>query len=93
MEVTDLLSYLVLETSFYPRFKAYKSLEAYNFMMLGFITSVHGCVVCEKYIVTGKVRHSQRMNDKDGTVNLVHCLRCKAGIAESCSHVARSVLF
>ena len=47
VEATDLLSYLVLETSSYPRqhFNAYKSLEAYNFMMSGFITSVQGCAV------------------------------------------------
>ena len=104
VEATDLVSYLVLETSFYTeqKFKAYKSLEAYNFKVSGFITSVQGCVVHEKYIVTGKVRQSQRMNDpliliwviavKDGTVNSSHCLGCKAGMAESCSHVA-SVLF
>ena len=65
VEATDLLSYLVLETSFYTKqlFKAYNSLEAYNLMVSGFITSVQGCVVREKYIVTGKVRHSQRMNN------------------------------
>ena len=71
-------------------------------MVLGFITSVQGCVVREKYIVTGKVRHSQQMNDplisiwviadKDGMINSAHCLGCKVGMAESCSHVA-SVLF
>ena len=104
VEATDLLSYLVLESNFYTKqqFKAYKSLESYNFMVSGFITSVQGCVVREKYIVTGKVRHSQRMNDplisiwviadKDGTINSVHCQGCKAGMAESCSHVA-SLLF
>ena len=100
----DLLSYLVLETSFYTKqqFKTYKSLEAYNFMVSGFITSIQGCIVSGKHVVAGKVRHSQRMNDplisvwviaeKDGTVNSAHCLGCKAGLAESCSHVA-SVLF
>ena len=42
IEATDLLSYLVLETSFYTKqqFKTYKSLEAYNFMVSGFITSI-----------------------------------------------------
>ena len=104
VEATDLLSYLVLETSFYTKqqFKAYKSLEAYNSMVSGFITSVQGCVVREKYFVTGKVRHSQRKNDplisiwviadKDGMINSAHCSGCKVGMAESCSHVAR-VLF
>ena len=105
VEATDLLSYLVLETSFYTKqqFKAYKSLEAYNFMVSGFITSVQGCVVREKYIVTRKVRNSQRMNDplmsiwviadKDGTINSAHCLGCKARMAESCSHVASVLLY
>ena len=73
-----------------------------QFHSVGFITIIQGCVVHEKYIVTGKVRQSQRMNDpliliwviavKDATVNSAHCLGCKAGMAESCSHVA-SVLF
>ena len=39
---TDLLSYLVLETSFYTQeqFKAFRSLEAYNQMVTGFIKSI-----------------------------------------------------
>ena len=32
------------------------------------------------------------ITEKDGTVNSAHCFGCKAGLAESCSHVA-SVLF
>ena len=61
IEAMDLLSYLVLETSFYTKeqFKAYKSLEAYNFLVSGFLTSIQGCIVTGKHIVTGKVRHSQ----------------------------------
>ena len=104
IEAMDLLSYLVLETSFYTKeqFKAYKSLEAYNLLVSAFLTSIQGCIVAGKHIFTGKVRHSQRMNDalisvwmlaeKDGTVRSAHCLGCKAGLSESCSHVA-SVLF
>ena len=71
-------------------------------MVSGFITSIQGCIVSGKHVVAGKVRHSQRMNDplisvwviaeKDGTVKSAHCLGCKAGLAESCSH-ATSVLF
>ena len=65
IEATDLLSYVVLETSFYTKqqFKTYRSLETYNFMVSGFITSIQGCIVSGKHIVSGKVRHSQRMND------------------------------
>ena len=104
IEATDLLGYLVLETSVYTRqqFKAYKSLEAFNQMVSGFVTSVRGCKISNKHVVVAKVRHSQRMNDpmvniwviaeSDGTILSTHCLGCKAGLAESCSHIA-SVLF
>ena len=104
IEVLDLLSYLVLETSYYTnkQFKAFKSLEAYNQMVSGFVTSVQGKEVADKIVVVAKVRHSQRMNDplvniwiiaeKDGTIISAHCLGCKGELAESCSHVA-SVMF
>ena len=103
IEAMDLLSYLVLETSFYTKqqFKTYKSLEAYNFMVSGFITSIQGCIVSGKH-VAGKARHSQRMNDplisvwviaeKDGTVNSAHCLGCKAGLAETHARSKRVIL-
>lgn len=71
-------------------------------MVSGFVTSVQGKLISEKHVVVAKVRHSQRMNDplintwiiaeSDGTILSAHCLGCKAGLAESCSHVA-SVLF
>ena len=104
IEASDLLSYLVLDTSYYTakQFKAYKSLEAYNQMVSGFITSVQGKMITEKYVVLAKVRHSQRMNDppipiwiiasQEGTIISAHCMGCKAGLAETCSHVA-SVMF
>ena len=97
VEAADLLSYLVLDTSYCTdrQFKAFRSLNAYNQMISGFITSVQD-------LVCAKVRHSQRMNDppvplwiiteKDGTVVCAHCTRCMAGLGECCSHVA-SVLF
>lgn len=104
VEGSDLLSYLVLETSFYTKkqFKAFKSLEAFNQMVSGFVTSVVGKVIAGKYVVRARVWHSQHMNDplvniwviseNDGTILSAHCLGCKAGLAESCSHIA-SVLF
>ena len=104
IEATDLLCYLVMDTSFYTKeqFKAFKSMEAYNQMVSGFITSVQGKIICDKFVVVGKVRHSQRMNEpplpvwiiasKEGTVISAHCLGCKAGLSETCSHVA-SLLF
>ena len=47
IEVSDLLGYLVLETSHYTRkeFKAYKSLNAYNQMVSGFVQSVRGKLI------------------------------------------------
>ena len=104
VESTDLLFYLVLETSFYTKqqFKAFRSLEAYNQMVSGFIASVEGHIIADKFVVLAKVRHSQRMNDalipvwiiteKQGNIISAHCLGCKAGLGEACSHVA-SVLF
>ena len=67
VESTDILCYLVLETSFYIRqqFKAFRSLEAYNQMVSGFIASVQGHIIANKFVVLVKVRHSQRMNDSN----------------------------
>ena len=104
IEATDLVSYLVLETSYYTKqqFKCYKSLEAYNQMVSGFVPSAQDKIIAGKYVIVRKVRHSQRMNDplvniwviteSDETILAAHCLGCKAGLAESCSHIA-SVLF
>ena len=99
-----IVSYLVITTSYYKKeqFKAYKNLQAYNQMVSGFVTSIRGCIISDNYVVLANVRHSQRMNDplvpiwlittNDGTILSSHCLGCKAGLSESCSHVA-SVLF
>ena len=67
-------------------------------MVSGFVTSVVGKLIAGKYVVRACVRHSQRMNDplvniwiitkQDGTVLSAHSLGCKAGLAESCSHIA-----
>ena len=77
--------YLVLETSYYTKeqFKCSKSLEAYNQMVSGIVTSVQGKIIAAKHVVVGKVRHSQRMNDplvnirviteSDGTILAAHC--------------------
>ena len=103
-ESTDILCYLVLETSFYTQqqVKAFWSLEAYNQMVSGFIASVQGQIIANKFLVLAKVRHYQLMNDsliscwvitqRERTIFFAHCLVCKAGLAESCSHIA-SVLF
>ena len=46
-ESIDLVSYLVLETSHYNKeqFKAFKSLQAYNQLVSGFVQSVRGLII------------------------------------------------
>ena len=50
---------LVLETSFYAQqqFKAFRSLEAYNQTVSGFIARVQGHILADKFVVLAKVRH------------------------------------
>lgn len=100
VESADMLTYLVLETSYYTKdqFKNFRSLEAFNQLVSGFVTSVQGHKISEKFVVLAKVRHSQRMNDtlitvwiiseESGVIIGAHCLGCKAGLAESCFHIA-----
>jgi len=104
VESMDLLSFLVLGTSYYSKdqFKAFQSLRAYNQLVSEFVGCVKGHKIGNNYIVLGKVRHSQRMNDpcdtfwiiteENGTVLFAHCVGCRAGQGECCSHIA-SVLF
>ena len=65
IEQSDLFGYLVLQTSYYTKdqFQNYKSLEAYNQVVTGFVASVGGKIISRKYVVAAKGRHSQRMND------------------------------
>ena len=106
VESTDLLFYLVLETSFYTQkqFKAFRSLEAYNQMVSGFIASVQGHIVANKFAVLAKVRHSQRMSDslipiwiitdREGTILSTHCLGWAGRIVftnSQCALLFRSV--
>ena len=104
VEAADLLSYLVLDTSYYTKnqSEAFRSLKAYNQMVSGFIVSIQGHIVAKKFVVCAKVRHSRRINDpsvplwilteKDGTIICAHCTGCMAGLGECCLHIA-SVLF
>ena len=56
MEAADLLSYLVLDTSYYTHmhFTAFRSLYVYSQMVLGFIASVQGHAVYSKYLFLEK---------------------------------------
>ena len=72
-------------------------------MVSVFVTSVRGCKISSKHVVVAKVRHSKGMNDplvniwiiadSDGTILSTHCLGCKAGLAESCSHIASALFY
>ena len=71
--------------------------------MSGFVTSVGGKRISGKYVVAAKVRHLQRMNDplvnvwiiteNEGAIISAHCSGCKAGLGESCSHVANTMMY
>ena len=65
VESMDLRCYLVLKTSYYmqKQFKAFRSLEAYNQMVLSFVCNFQGHIIAKKFVALAKVRHSQRMND------------------------------
>lgn len=56
-ESTDLVNYLVLGTSYYSgqQYKAYKSLEAYNHFVSGWVGSVKGCEDNGHYVVISEV--------------------------------------
>ena len=60
VDASDLVSYLVLQTSFVTakQFKAHKSMEAYNQFVCGWVKDVRAWNVASKCVVTGRVSHS-----------------------------------
>ena len=58
IDSTDLLSYLVLQTSYITakQFKAHKSLEAYNQFVSGWIKEVRAWDINNMSVITGRVR-------------------------------------
>ena len=59
VEACDLVSYLVLQTSFITasQFKARKGLEACNQFVCGWIKDVHKRKISGKYLTCGRVSH------------------------------------
>ena len=59
VKACDLVSYLVLQTSFITssQFKARKGLEAYNQFVCGWIKDVHTRKISGKYLTCGRVSH------------------------------------
>ena len=57
VDASDLVAYLVLETSFVTakQFKAHKSLEAYNQFVSGWIKEVNSWIRVGKFIITARV--------------------------------------
>ena len=57
VEATDLVSYLVLQTSFVTaqQFKAHKYLESYNQFVCGWVKEVRTWKVSGYYVTTGRV--------------------------------------
>ena len=100
MEYPDIISYLVLQTLWITgqQMKAYKSMDAYNFFVSGWLNTIFTkpAAGTDKAVVTARVNHLQRARDaplktwllaeKDGTVCMAHC-NCMAGLCEACSHV------
>ncbi|XP_051158523.1 uncharacterized protein LOC127279907 [Leptopilina boulardi] len=103
IEVVDLYRYLLSTRSCYTEdeVKAFKSLEAFKFLVAGFVQKILFIKINDKYVVRGEVKHSQRMNASNlqvwikifssGTISTAHCT-CMAGLGEVCSHVA-AILF
>lgn len=104
VEAIDITNYLVLQTSYYTasQMKAFKSLEAYNYFVSGWVNhlgskeALNGC-----RLVFAQVNHSQRSTKNplktwfvaraSGEIITAHC-DCMAGLSESCSHVG-AILF
>jgi len=83
--------------------KAYKSLEAYNYVTSGLVSKVRvKQIIGNNFLIVAKVRHGQSQFTKnpedswlgimsDSSIINAHCT-CMAGIGEACSHVA-AVMF
>ncbi|KAJ8928717.1 hypothetical protein NQ314_018682, partial [Rhamnusium bicolor] len=94
----DIVSYLVLTTSYYTseQMKAFKSLHAYKYFEAGFVSKCGVININNYMVVIANVKHSQRMNDPslrvwimckiDGSIETAHCT-CMAGAGKVCSHI------
>ncbi|XP_035689579.1 uncharacterized protein LOC118424879 [Branchiostoma floridae] len=104
VEYPDIVNYLVLTTSWATnnQMKAYKSMEAYNFFVSGWVDTLQMKTVSpDKVLVAARVKHSQRntatplkpwfLAEENGNILLAHC-DCMAGVSEACSHIG-AILF
>ena len=95
-------NYLVATPSLYTQdqLKAYKSLDAYNFYVNGWVSDISVVSLASRpgaFLALVQVKHSQRVSatplkpwiavEKVGTVLCAQCT-CMAGLGEACSHIA-----
>lgn len=106
VEWPDVYNYLINAPSPITRqaLKAYKSLDAYKYMVSGWVGDLCAFPATEdglRVFVTCSVRHSQSVSapplkpwvaaEKSGDVVCAHCT-CMAGLGEACSHIAALLL-
>ncbi|CAN7950895.1 unnamed protein product [Ixodes pacificus] len=104
LDAGDIIDYLVRKTSYLTRkeMKAYKSLEAHNYLTSGWVKEPSlKTIGTDAVVVVSEVNHSQSLSapplkvwllmKNDGEVVIAHCT-CMAGHGEACSHVA-AILF
>ena len=99
----DIVNYLLFAPSPIAgeELKCYKSMEAYNFFVLGYVKEVGVKIYNDLCLVFGRVGHSQKLSlpsakpwlivEKQGRVLSSHC-DCTTGVGEACSHVG-AVMF
>ena len=101
VQSTDVLFYLVSDTSFYThqQLEAFRSLKVYDHKLRGWIASVKGYFISNKFIVPGKARVIDALismwiiTDKEGSIISAHCVDSKASLGETFFHTASVLLF
>ena len=106
LSFADIFCYLVQYPSQFSTgsLKAYKSLEAYKYVVSGLVFDVKVKSITENnFLVTGRVRHGQSQFTKtpnnawlgietSGEIMNAHCT-CMAGLGEACSHVGAIMFY
>ena len=105
VEASDIVAYLVLQTSFLTtkQFKAYKSLEAYNQFVSGWVKDVWAWSVKGRIVVTGEVssrtiHHSMHLRptmsmqlDNNYCDSGLLCTPLKNNITRKCYKTSRTI--